>query len=228
MRAATFSVIALLLNVVRANTETYLFKVPNYYDVPVHTSPYQQNRLEQINSTTWVMLDYPVLNALNYNLSNTILELPYDYENKPSCHLLVKLNNYDNLTFGSNDLINVKLCWPAIYPFDFGLSHRYIRASEFGETDPKKNTLDIYIDIHFQADFYSVMAELPTAVEMNLVVSKLPSVIPIPIELYGVIAYLVDICILLVTLLPYIQEALSNLIQLPPSLKSQKNSESTP
>lgn len=208
---------ALLFSVVRANTETYLLKVPNYYNVPAQIPPYQQNRLEQINSSTWVMLDYPILNATNYDLTNTTIQLPYDYEQKPLSHLLVKLNNYANLTFDSNDLINIKLCWPAIYPFDFQLDHRFIRASEFGETEPHKNTLDIYIGIHLQADFYAVVPELPTAVEMNLVVSKLPSVIPIPIELYGVIAYLVDICILLGALLPYILAALTKLIQQPVS-----------
>lgn len=225
MRSGAFWAAALLLSAVLANTETYLFKVPNYYDVPVKMPQYEQNRLQEINSTTWVMLDYPILNAQDYNLSNTIIKLPYDYGKKPLTHLWVKLNNYGNQTFESNDLINVKLCWPAIYPVNFRLDHRFIRASEFGETDAKKNTLDIYIDIHIQADFYSVVDELPTAVEMNLLVSKLPSVIPIPIELYEVIVYLVDICILLVALLPYIQEALIALIQLP--TQPQKSSQHT-
>lgn len=213
--------VALLVSVVRANTETLTFKVPNYYDVPAEVLPYQQNQLEQINASTWAMLDYPILNATNYNLSNTLIQLPYDYQEKPSSRLLVKLNNYANLTFAPNDLINVKLCWPAIYPFDFRLDYKFIRAKEFGELGNRANTLDIYIDTHFQADFYAVVTDLPTMVEMNLVVSKLPSVIPIPIELYGVITYLVDICILLVALLPYIQMGLATLIQ-PPELDSSR------
>ncbi|KAF5210290.1 hypothetical protein EJF18_40324 [Clavispora lusitaniae] len=197
---------------VLANTETFSFTVPNYYNVPVRTSPYVDSQLEQYNSSTWVMFEFPIVNATNYDTSDSIIKLPYDFHSKRSQRLLVKLNNYANSTFDSNDVINVKLCWPATYPFNFDLSHTFLRAKEFGETDAAKDTLDIYIDISIEADFFAVVSDLPTFVEFSLVVSKLPNSLPIPIEVYSIIAYLVDVCILMVPLFPYIQSLLLSTI----------------
>lgn len=198
----TFFLYLSIASLVLANTETYLLKIPNYYDIPTPQRQYLLNHISKINATTTLIDEYPILDVYNYNLENTELELPYDYVSKTEQKLFVKLNNYQNKTFDSNDLINVKLCWPATYPFDFSLSHEFIRAGEF-ENTPESNTLDIYVVITYQADFYAVKEVTDQTIKFHLVVSKLPNSIPIPIELYDFIVYAVDLCILMWSLFPF-------------------------
>lgn len=191
---------------VAANTETFIFPVPNYYNIPAHIEPYTGHTLSAINSTTRVLTDFPILDVYNYNLLQTVVSLPYNFHEKPREQLLVKLNNYGDTTFDANDVINVKLCWPATIPVTFQLDHRFIRASDLGlaEQHLKLNTLDIYVVIDYEADFYAVREVHARTIDFNLVVSKLPNRIPIPIELYDFIVYVVDVCILLASVYPYI------------------------
>lgn len=193
-----------------ANTETYLVRIPNYYDVPKHDQKYLKNRLVQVNSTTFVLEEFPILDVHNYNLTNTLVELPYDYVTKPDQKLLVKLNNYLGLTFDSNDLINVKLCWPATYPFGFDLSHEFIKSSTLLEDNAQ--SLDIYIVVDIKPDFYAVRPVEQQTVQFSLVISKLPNSVPIPIELYDYIIYVVDLCIVTWTLFPYLAYAIDQLV----------------
>lgn len=199
-----------LFLLVSANTETFSFQVPNYYDIPPHHSPYTSHKLLAINDSTLVMYEYPVLNVSHYDLQNTVVRLPYDFASKPRQQLLVKLNNYCNRTFDANDVINVKLCWPAILPVNFDLEHRFVRAHDVGLAAEglENDTLDIYVVVDYQADFYAVREPLPSTIEFNLVISKLPNKLPIPIELYGFIVYLVDVCIVVVALHLYVMEGI--------------------
>lgn len=183
-----------------ANTETYLYRVPNYYEVPPHVD--NGHGLTRLNASALLITNHPVLTIDNYTLDGTAVTVPYDFAGKPSETLYVRLNNYGNATFDSNDLISVKLCWPATTPLSFRLSHKYVRASEFGLAG--RNTLDAYVVVEYEADFYAVAPVADTSFDMHLVVSKLPNGVPIPIELYDVIVFLVDVVIVAVAVLPYI------------------------
>lgn len=195
---------------VSANTETFSFQVPNYYDIPPNHSPYTGHKLLAINDSMLVMYEYPVLDISHYDLEKTVVRLPYDFASKSRQQLLVKLNNYGNRIFDANDVINVKLCWPATVPVNFDLQHRFIRAHDVGLAAEglENDTLDIYVVVDYQADFYAVREPLPSTVEFNLVIAKLPNNLPIPIELYDFIVYLVDVCIVVVALHQYVMEGI--------------------
>lgn len=204
----------LLLSPAHANTETIVFQVPNYYDIPHHRALYAGKSHLWLNSTTRVWTHYPILNAYNYNLLETIVDVPYDYNTQKEHQVLVKLNNYGDGTFTSNDMINVKVCWPATEPINFDLDHRYIQASDLGLA-PKGlqlDTLDIYIVVKYQADFYAVNPVPNSHLEFYLVVSRLPSIIPIPVELYDVIIYVVDVSIVAAVLAPYVARWVAELV----------------
>lgn len=185
-----------------ANTETIVFKVPKFYEVPPCLLSFLPALLREVNASTLLLTEYPIQNIRDYSLENTLISVPYDFVNKPQRTLFVKLNNYGDNTFDSNDLINVKVCWPATFPIDFSLDQVYIKASEFDEVE--NDTFDIYIRIDLQGDFYAVKEVEEDAVNFNLVISKLPGPIPIPIELYEFIMYLVDLLILLAGAFPYL------------------------
>lgn len=185
----------------RANTETYLYKVPNYYNIPHHLSASYNAEVVQLNASTLLLRDHPILSAGNYTLERTTVTVPYDFASQPANTLFVKVNNYLDSTFGPNDVLNVKLCWPATTPVDFALSHRYVRSGEFGDA---RNDLDVYIVVDYQANFYALQPVEKDSFEFQLVISKLPSAVPIPIELFDVIVYVADILIVTVPMLPHI------------------------
>lgn len=190
---------------VSANTETFSFQIPNYYEIPPYRKPFS-NQLVAINESTLVLSEYPILDISNYDLLKTVVQLPYDFTEKPRQQLLIKLNNYNNSTFDANDVINVKLCWPATTPVNFELEHRFIRAHDLGVAAEQlsDNTLDIYVVVEYHGDFYAVREPVASTIEFNLVIARLPNHLPIPIELYDVIVYLVDVCIVVFGLYPYI------------------------
>lgn len=205
-----FLVLILSLSVVTwANTEAYGFQVPNYYEIPIH-NPNNSHGSEFVflNETSLLLRNHPILSIDNYSTNTLVLSVPYNFTKSPRQKLYVKLNNYNNNLFDSNDLINVKLCWPATTPINFRLSHRFIQEKEFTGLSQPSNTLDIYVVVDYEADFYALEPVPYTDFEILLVISKLPNKLPIPIELYDVIAYVIDIMILAYTVLPWILDAL--------------------
>ncbi|PSK38563.1 hypothetical protein C7M61_002496 [Candidozyma pseudohaemuli] len=192
----------LCVNQAIANTETIVFTVPKFYEVPLCLRSFLPTPLREVNASTLLLTEYPIQSIRDYSLKETLVSVPYDFVNKPQRTLFVKLNNYEDSTFDSNDLINVKVCWPATFPIDFSLDQVYIKASEFDEVE--NDTFDIYIKIDLQGDFYAVKEVEEDAVDFHLVISKLPGPIPIPIELYEFIMYLVDLLILLAGTFPYL------------------------
>lgn len=190
---------------VLANTETCLIKVPNYYNIPIDVLSTNRNVIQRLNETTSVIDTHPVLNISNYDLRGSQLTLPFDYVKKNSQKVFVKVNNYGNDTFNANDLLNVKLCWPATSPISFTLSHHFISTNELYPEAPISQ-LDIYVEIAFEGDFYATRPTKETTVPVLLVISKLPNKwIPIPIELYDYLLYAIDLVILCVSGLPLIQ-----------------------
>lgn len=188
-----------------ANTETCMFKIPYYYNIPVDTESQNRPGIAQLNESTYVIDSHPILDINNYQLSESSLKLPYDYSSKDRRRLLVKLNNYGNDTFDANDVINVKLCWPATSPFSFQLDHHFILTRELNP-EAAINQMDIYVEVIYSADFYAVKPIEETTVPVILAISKLPNrFVPIPIELYDYILYAMDLLIFAVTLLPIAQ-----------------------
>lgn len=187
------------------NTEAFTFKIPNYYNIPACKTHYENARLEQINDTVSKIDDYPIQTVRDYDFKNLIIKIPYNYSTRPSGSLFVKVNNYNGTTYDSNDLINVKLCWPAVTPLSFSLSHRYLRPKDFGiEPSPEDDFLDIYIEVQYEGDFYAVKEIKETSAQFFLIISKLPNRLPIPIELYGFILVSCDVLIILWWMYPYV------------------------
>lgn len=191
---------------VTANTETFLFQIPNYYDIPSDTRKVVNPQVTAINSSHNALIDHPIFDIHNYNILQSVVSLPYDFTRQERQTLLVKMTNFNNTTFDANDLINVKLCWPATTPVNFELNYIFLRAHDVGlaELGLSEDTLNIYIVVEYEADFYAVREVETSNLEFQLVISKLPNRIPIPIELYDVILYVVDVCILLAGMYPYI------------------------
>lgn len=191
-----------------ANTETCLIRVPNYYTIPIDAAAFNRPGIVRLNQSTYVIETHPVLNIEDYNSRLCSLKLPYDFHNRETSRVFVKINNYNNNTFDANDLINVKLCWPASSPFDFRVDYRFIASKELYPDSPMSQ-LDIYVEIEYKGDFYAVTLISDTTVPVVLVLSKLPNRwIPIPIELYDYIMYVLDLLILVWTGLPIVQQYL--------------------
>lgn len=199
-----FLSILLWANTISANTETIVFKVPKYYEVPSCSEKFQGTSMTQVNSSTYLLSDFPIQSLKGYSTKDALVSIPYDYATKDDLTLFVKLNNYENSAFDSDDLINVKLCWPATTPIDISLDHVYVKSSHFNMSGPE--TLDIYVKIELHGDFYAVRDVHEDKVEFNLVVSKLPGGLPIPIELYSFIMYVVDLMIVLYAVFPYVYQ----------------------
>lgn len=185
--------------VVLANTETCLIRVPNYYNIPVDVLNTNREGLLRLNGTTSVIDSHPVLTIGNYNLKGCQVRLPFDYKKKGSQRVYVKVNNYGNDTFNANDLLNVKLCWPATNPISFSLRHRFLSTHELYPEAPI-NQLDIYVEIEYEGDFYATKPSDEATVPIVLVISKLPNKwVPIPIELNDYLIYAIDLVILCVS-----------------------------
>ncbi|KAM9927780.1 hypothetical protein OXX59_002290 [Metschnikowia pulcherrima] len=190
-----------------ANTEAYGFQIPNYYDIPLHRSDSSSsNEVKFLNETSLILTNHSILTLDSYSIENSVLTIPYDYLSKPKQRLYVRLNNYNNSMFDSNDLISVKLCWPATTPVNFNITHKYIQEHEFVGLESNTDNLDVYIVIDYQADFYAPKPVTYSDFEIVLAVSRLPNRLPIPIELYGFIVYSVDLLILVATFWPWISE----------------------
>lgn len=199
-----------------ANTETYLLKIPYHYDIPAGPRGSKlQTSITKLNDSTTVIDNYPIIDKLSYLSkynADYVVKLPYNTKTKPKQRVLIKLNDYNSTLLSSNDLINVKLCWPAILPYDFRLSHQFLKRSSLFP-DTIDDTFDIYVVVDFQADFVTYNPEKFTDVNdevyFNLFLTKLPvNWLPIPLELYDYIVYLVDILLIAVPLIPKILKLL--------------------
>lgn len=179
-----------------ANTETSLIRVPNYFNIPADVTAQNRPGIIQLNETTYIIDTHPILKIDSYDIDLCDLKLPYDYSTREKKRVFVKLNNYGNNTFDANDLINVKLCWAATSPFSFSLDHRFLQTRDFFP-ELTANQLDIYVEIEYYADFYSLEPVDENTVSIKLILSKLPNRwVPIPIELYDYIMYAMDLLIL--------------------------------
>lgn len=166
----------------------------------------------QLNSSHWLLSNHPIHNITTYTTQDATVNLPYDFTAKSLQTLFVRLTNLGN-TYQPEDLINVKLCWPATTPVSFSISHRFSAPSELViEQLPDPLAMDVFVVIDIVADFYAVREVELDSVQFQLVISKLSSRIPIPIELYDFILYAVNLTILMVTLLPYILEGLKHML----------------
>ncbi|KAI5966042.1 hypothetical protein CANMA_003288 [Candida margitis] len=207
-----------------ANTETYLLKIPQYYDIPSHPQPMNesdqiQRNWHRINSSLSVLLDYPIATIydeleIGMKRSN-VVSSPYDSVTQLPQTILVRLNNYNDSVMDNKDLLNVKLCWPATSPFDFRISHEYIKTGELISDASliDHNQLDIYLRIDYQffgITFDEKFLNSQDNVKFQLYVNKLPfKLIPIPLELYDFVIYLVDLVILVITQFPLLTSILN-------------------
>lgn len=213
-------VLLYIIPICLANTETYLLKIPQYYDIPSHSEPIRQiDQIERtwrhINSSLSVLLDYPIVSindelVSNLNQSN-VVSLPYDSVVQLSKTILVRLNNYNDTSLNNEDLLNIKLCWPTTLPFTFRISHEYIKTKELlsDEGLSNSNQLDLYLRIDYQ--FFGVtyndekFLKSQDEVKFQLFVNKLPfKLVPIPLELYSFVVYLVDLLILVLSQLKFL------------------------
>ncbi|KAI3403983.2 hypothetical protein KGF56_003250 [Candida oxycetoniae] len=235
------------LSICLANTETYLLSIPHYYNIPKPTnritSGYPRD-IQHLNTTHSVLLQYHIGSIRDqipfahnkYTISNTnanTIVIPYDTTLPVQKTLLVKINNYSDSIIESNDLLFIKLCWPATSAYDFRLSHEYIKTNELlgidreskslgidreskslGDNDIESKDLDLYLRIDYQ--FFGVtynrdkFLHSEDELKFQLYINKLPlNWLPIPLELYDLIIYLVDIFIILVTQLGYIRSLLN-------------------
>lgn len=193
-----------------ANTESYLLSIPYHYEIPPGPKEILlSTSITKLNDSTTVIDNYPIIDKYSYLNSyneQNVVKLSYNTRTKPKQRVVVKLNNYKDSQFQSNDLIYVKLCWPAILPYDFRILHQFLkRSSLFPGTIG--DSLDIYVIIDYQANFVTYDIEKFTddndEVYFNLFVTKLPiSWLPIPLELCDYIVYLVDLLLVTVPLVP--------------------------
>lgn len=199
-------VVLFCLALVQANTETHIIRVPRYFNIPSYPEPFKLVELTPLNTSYSVIFDYPITTKENYYATDTsstvpTIDLNRSLSDQEEGHLLIRLNNYMNNTYNSDDLLFVKLCWPAIYPMDFALDHRFIHSHQLS---PQLQSFDIYLRITYRANYKTFITDytLPDT-RFKVVVEKLPNKwVPIPLEVYDIIVYLVDMLILLVHVLP--------------------------
>lgn len=219
-RTMLWLVLLYMIPICLANTETHLLEIPQYYDIPPHPEPIHvidrlQRNWHRINSSLSVLLDYPIASIsdelLTSKTHSNVVTLPYDSIARPQRTILVRLNNYNDTLLQNKDLLNIKLCWPATLPFDFKLSHEYIKTKEIIDDANalNKNHFDLYLRIDYQ--FFGVtyneakFLRHNDEVKFQLFVSKLPfKMIPIPLELYDFVIYLVDLLILVITQIKFL------------------------
>lgn len=195
-------IICWLISLCFANTETYMFKIPQYYDIIPHPAPMSTKdkftrHVHYLNDTYKLILDYPIQTIDNLDISN-VIKLQYDTVSQLPSTLLVRINNYNNSILANEDLLNIKLCWPATSPYDFQIAHSYFHSNELNEELEDNFELYLIIDYQFYAFTYDEVKYLDKddVLEFQLYINKLPNqFIPIPLELYDLIIYLVDITI---------------------------------
>lgn len=202
-----------LVALATANTETYLLRIPYHFDIPAFPSPpyffERPHVASHFNESLAVILDFPILTKDNFwrAVVDKTVVLPYNTAQPRQNRLLVKLNNYYNTTLQSNDLVSIKVCWPATLPYNFRLSHAYHRLLEVQKSVDGPDSFDIYVVVDYEADFATFDASKYTStddtVSFDLNINKLPlSCLPIPLELYDYILYAVGLVIVMVPLVP--------------------------
>ncbi|KAK6462201.1 hypothetical protein DFJ63DRAFT_313344 [Scheffersomyces coipomensis] len=215
-----------LITLCLANTETILFKIPYYYNIKPHALPYTNpstnHSIININDTHSLINDYPIRSISSLNIDENLIISIDDYNSGESFErtLLVKVNNYEDHSFESNDFINVKLCWPATYPFDFHLNHLFLKPIDLvgeGDTFSKEdndneNYFDIYLEVKYKFSGYTFNPSSHSSnqqLQFQLYINKLANkLIPIPNELYGFLTYFIDLLIFMYIILPYIYETI--------------------
>lgn len=192
--------ILIFLPLCLANTETHLIKVPHYFDIPMHSESYTNRVLQHLNSTHSVFYDYPIQSIDQLKLDNQIV-LQDNTRVSTIKTLLVRINNYADSFYESDDLLSIKLCWPATEAYDFTLSHGFLND------DDLNTNLNIYlrIDYQFTGKPYDISLLGPEYLTFQLYITKLPvSWLPIPAELYQFIIYFVDLTVIVVMIVPYL------------------------
>lgn len=208
-----FVAILALVALATANTETYLMRIPYHYDIPAFSNPpyfFERSHVaSHFNESLAVIEDFPILTKDNFwrAVVDRTVQLPYNTAEPRQNRLLVRLNNYYNTTLQSNDLVSIKVCWPATLPYNFRISHGYYRLLEVQDTLEGPDSFDIYAVVDYEADFATFDAAKYSSTEdtvsFDLHISKLPlSCLPIPLELYDYILYAVGLVIVLVPLVP--------------------------
>ena len=202
MRLFLVPLICLWVQLVRANTETYLLSIPYYYNIVPHAEPYidQQSHIPiRINDTHRYLEDFPIYNVLTYGKYSNVVHINQSHVPTNALNVLyVKVNNYENNAFSSRNVIYWKLCWPSSSPYWFRISH------EFMDDD-----LSLYLVVEYQFEGIPNKRrslDLTSDVEFLLYGSSLSNWLPLPIELIPIIAYLVDVGILLYRIIPWIIE----------------------
>lgn len=196
-----FPALLLFVTVVAANTESMVLKIPQFFDVPPHPLVYAPTKPLALNSTHSYLLDFPIYDKYTYPYQ--LLLVPAVNLDPNSRSLLVKLNNHENSAYSGGDLLYIKLCWPATTPYSFQLSHEFHTDDDLNPGSSKSAApLSIYLRIDYQGDYYAI-DPTPVPVLAQLTVSKL-AWLPLPLELYDFIVYLVDISILLAATVPWI------------------------
>lgn len=199
-----YLMVLLLATIAMANTETYMIRVPKYFDIPNHQSGFESVNIHPINETHKYIEHFPIVDKSNYLNAIPTIEINDPFHDKQHNTLLIKLNNYLNSTYDSNDILFVKLCWPAIYPVHFQLDHQFIHTNELIKG---QNSFDMYLQVDMKWDFKTYHHDYETVpgVKFKLVVEKLPNQwIPVPLEVYDIIVYLVDMVIILRQLFKYL------------------------
>lgn len=191
-----------LCTIVAANTETYLLKIPHHFSIPhcpskqVGVSP----NFYHVNESHAILLDYPIGTIETNKMFNNVLEWNYNTIEKPIQNILVRINNYNDTTFESNDLLFVKLCWPATSPLSFEISHEYHKLSNFMSTE-HVDSFDLYLKISIGASFHLIHPSMLNEVQRYkflLDITKVPhKLLPVPVELYSYIFYALDLTIFL-------------------------------
>lgn len=196
-------ILFICLGLVSANTETHILNIPNYFDIPQHPTPFNSYEIKSINHTHWTAFDFPIVDKYSYSIpQNDTVNIPGHLYDGETGSILVRLNNYKDSTYNSNDLLFIKLCWPATIPIDFEINHQFIHSNELDES---LSTFDMYLVIKFTPNFKTYHEQYKTIdAKFKLVIEKLPIRIPIPLEVYDIIVYLVDITTLLYYIIPLI------------------------
>jgi hypothetical protein len=211
----------LLIVLCFANTETYMLKVPRYFNISPHPEPISlhdtlNRNILELNDTHSLLINYPIESKDTQRVQtvNNLLEIHnYNSVLAPTRTLLVKLNNYDDSTYTSEDLLNIKLCWPATLPYDFTLSHYFCKLSEIIAGIPQEiDSFDVYLRIDYQFTAHTFdpsHLHEKDSLQFQLYITKLPiSWLPIPLELYEYLMYFVDLGIIVWTMTPYLYDYL--------------------
>lgn len=192
-----------------ANTETHLIKVPHYFNIPNTPTEYRSRDPYQVNSTHIVLEDYPIQSIQNLQLNNTVV-VSYNSLLLTRNTLLVRVNDYNGTTYTSDDMLSVKLCWPATEPYTFDLSHRFVKTADIIPHGDNQLALYVQVDYEFEGKTYnlSLLSENEDLI-FHLHITKLPlKWLPIPAELYEFIVIFVDLLIISVVTTPYLYKYL--------------------